>query len=53
MENERAENIMLGSSPQLAACPGKQTVAGGNGEVLLEISFANCTILFLIRSCQT
>lgn len=28
MENERAENVVLASSPQLAACPEKQTVAG-------------------------
>lgn len=28
VENERAENIVLASSPQLAACPEKQTVAG-------------------------
>lgn len=29
MENERAKNIVLASSPHLAACPGKQSVAGG------------------------
>lgn len=29
MENERAENIVVASSPQLAACPGRKPVAGG------------------------
>lgn len=29
MENERAENIVFASSPQLVAWPGRETVAGG------------------------
>lgn len=53
MENERAESIVLASSPQLAACPGKQTVAGGKWGGSAGNSFASHAVLFLIRRCQT